>query len=60
MSSIGTVGVHSLPPEILEFVLGNTVDYPLPEERPWTALRLTHVCGYFRHVALECPKLGSA
>jgi len=56
-SMSNTVHALSLPPEILENILGDVVESVNPEERPWTALTLTHVCGSFRHVALSCPNL---
>jgi len=57
MSRSSTIGAQSLPPEILKVVLGDVVHSASPEDRPWTALSLTHVCQYFRHVALEYPQL---
>ncbi len=51
------VGAQSLPAEILEVILSDVVESAIPDERSWTALTLTHVCGLFRRVALDCPKL---
>jgi len=52
-----TVGVQSLPPEILTVVFIDVVESAIPNERSWTALKLTHVCEPFRRVALDCPRL---
>lgn len=46
-----------LPPEIFEHIILDAVQNTAREERSLTALRLTHVCGSFRQLALNCPKL---
>jgi len=46
-----------VPPEMLEIILKDVVQDSVPEERALVALGLSHVCGSFRHAALDCPRL---